>query len=75
MKKAIAILAGEPNSIASEIIFKTWLKRKKFKCNPFFVIGNIKLLNKQKKNRDFLYFSKVIIFSILYFFLFFFYIG
>ena len=49
MRKVIAVLAGEPNSISSEIIFKTWKKRKKFKLKPFFVIGNLKLLNKQRK--------------------------
>ena len=49
MNKPIAIIAGEPNSIASEIIFKSWLLRKKYKHKPFFIIGNIKLLNKQKK--------------------------
>ena len=49
MEKAIALVAGEPNSISSEIIFKSWLLRKKFKHKPFFIIGNINLLNKQKK--------------------------
>tara|TARA_B100000686_G_C16525149_1_gene829317 strand:+ start:433 stop:594 length:162 start_codon:yes stop_codon:yes gene_type:complete len=49
MSKNIAIIAGEPNSISSEIIFKTWINRKKFKHKPFFVIGNINLLNLQKK--------------------------
>ena len=37
MKKFIAIIAGEPNSISSEIIFKTWLSRKKYKYKPYFV--------------------------------------
>ena len=49
MKRPIAIIAGEPNSISSEIIFKSWILRKKFKHNPFFVIGSINLLNLQKK--------------------------
>ena len=49
MKRPIAIIAGEPNSISSEIIFKSWILRKKFKHNPFFVIGSIDLLNLQKK--------------------------
>jgi len=31
MIKPIAIIAGEPNSISSEIIFKSWMGRKKFK--------------------------------------------
>ena len=45
MKKAIAIIAGEPNSISSEIIFKTWRLTKK----NFIIIGSIKLLELQKK--------------------------
>ena len=28
INKPIAIIAGEPNSISSEIIFKAWKKRK-----------------------------------------------
>tara|TARA_B100000780_G_scaffold267192_1_gene224047 strand:- start:788 stop:1744 length:957 start_codon:yes stop_codon:yes gene_type:complete len=46
MKKLIAIVAGEPNSINSEIIAKTW---KKNKNNNFFIIGNYLLLKKQIK--------------------------
>jgi len=49
MKKILAIVAGEPNSISSEIIFKTWKLRKKFKHNYFFVIGSIEILKKQSK--------------------------
>ena len=49
MIKPIAIIAGEPNSISSEIIFKSWMLRKKNFFTPFFVIGSIKLLNLQKK--------------------------
>ena len=49
MQKPIAIIAGEPNSISSEIIFKCWKLRKKFKHKPFIIIGNIKLLSLQKK--------------------------
>ena len=49
MDKPIAIIAGEPNSISSEIIFKSWTKRKRFKHKPIIVIGSIKLLNLQKK--------------------------
>ena len=49
MNKAIAIVAGEPNSISSEIIFKSWKLRKKYKHKPFFIIGSISLLNLQKK--------------------------
>ncbi len=49
MSKPIAIIAGEPNGIGSEIIFKSWLLRNKYQHKSFFVIGNVKLLNKQKK--------------------------
>ena len=49
MTKPIAIIAGEPNSISSEIIFKSWKLRKKYKHKGFFVIGNVKLFNLQKK--------------------------
>lgn len=49
MNKSIAIIAGEPNSISSEIIFKSWKMRNRFMHKPFFVIGSIKLLNLQKK--------------------------
>ena len=49
MNKPIAIIAGEPNSIASEIIFKSWILRKRHKYKPLFIIGNYQLLNIQKK--------------------------
>ena len=49
MIKKIAIIAGEPNSISSEIIFKVWKLKNKFTHKSFFIIGNIDLLNKQKK--------------------------
>ena len=50
MTKPIAIIAGEPNSISSEIIFKSWNLRKKYIHKPFIIIGSIQLLNLQKKN-------------------------
>ena len=53
MNKPIAIIAGEPNSISSEIIFKSWLLRKKFKSRPFLIIGNIDLLKIQRKKLNF----------------------
>ena len=49
MKKPIAIIAGEPNSISSEIIFKSWKLRKRYIHKPLLVIGSIQLLNLQKK--------------------------
>ena len=53
MSKFIAIIAGEPNSISSEIIFKSWLKRKKYIHKPFFIIGSIKLLKLHIKKLKF----------------------
>ena len=49
MNKSLAIIAGEPNSISSEIIFKSWKLRKQYTHKPLFVIGSIRLLNFQKK--------------------------
>ena len=49
MNIPIAIVAGEPNSISSEIIFKAWKLRKKFIHKPFIIIGSINLLQAQKK--------------------------
>ena len=49
MTKPIAIVAGEPNSISSEIIFKSWKLRKQYNHRPFLIIGSINLLNSQKK--------------------------
>jgi len=49
MTKPIAIIAGEPNSISSEIIFKSWKLRKRYVHKPLIIIGNIQLLNLQKK--------------------------
>ena len=49
MTKPIAIIAGEPNSISSEIIFKFWKYRKKFYHKPIIIIGNAKLLELQNK--------------------------
>ena len=44
MNNLIAIIAGEPNSINSEIIAKAWLERK-FK--NIFIIGNYSILKRQ----------------------------
>ena len=49
MIKSIAIIAGEPNSISSEIIFKAWKLKKKYIHKSFFIIGSIHLLNLQMK--------------------------
>ncbi len=53
MKKPIAIIAGEPNSVSSEIIYKIWKLRKKYKHRSFFVIGSINLLKQQYKKLKF----------------------
>tara|TARA_B100000315_G_scaffold226815_1_gene234071 strand:+ start:3909 stop:4880 length:972 start_codon:yes stop_codon:yes gene_type:complete len=53
MNKSIAIIAGEPNSIASEIIFKSWQLRKQYIHKPLFIIGSIHLLNLQKKKLNY----------------------
>ena len=49
MKKPIAIIAGEPNSISSEIIFKSWKSKNTYKHRPFFIIGSFKLLKSQMR--------------------------
>jgi len=49
MNKPIAIIAGEPNSISYEIIFKRWKLRKRYIHKPLLVIGSVQLLNLQKK--------------------------
>jgi 4-hydroxythreonine-4-phosphate dehydrogenase len=46
VKKKIIIILGEPNSISSEIFFKSLNYLKKIKLN-FIIIGNYNLLNKQ----------------------------
>ena len=53
MKKPIAIVAGEPNSISSEIIFKSWILKKKFNHKPIIIIGSYHLLNQQKKKLNY----------------------
>ena len=49
MIKPIGIIAGEPNSISSEVIFKSWILRKKNTYKPLIVIGSFHLLNLQRK--------------------------
>ena len=53
MTKPIAIILGEPNSIASEIIFKSWIKKKNFKHLPCLVIGNYNILYRHLKYFNF----------------------
>ena len=47
MNKVVAIISGDPNSINSEIIAKTWKNKKKFKGINLFIIGNYNLIKKQ----------------------------
>ena len=49
MNKSIALIAGEPNSISSEIIFKSWQSKNQFNHKPLFIIGSVYLLNLQRK--------------------------
>ena len=46
--KPIIVLAGEPNSIFTEIFFKA-LNSKKFK-SPIILIGSLKLIKLQMNN-------------------------
>ena len=47
MKNLIGIIAGEPNSINSEIIGKMWKKKSDFKNLNVFIIGNYALIKYQ----------------------------
>ena len=46
-KKRIVIVFGDPNSINSEIIFKTWKKLNSSIKKRVCVVGNIDLIQKQ----------------------------
>ena len=47
MKKKICIVAGEPESINTEIIAKSWKKLSNNLKKKIFVIGNFNLINDQ----------------------------
>ena len=47
-KKKIAVIIGDPNSINSEIIFKSW-KKLDTNFKKIYFIGNIELVKKQFK--------------------------
>lgn len=49
MKNKILILSGDPNSINSEIIYKSWYKLSSAKKKNIYIIGNYNLLKKQFK--------------------------
>ena len=46
MRKFIIIIAGEPESVNSEIIAKAWKKLKKNHRKNLIIIGNYKLIKK-----------------------------
>ncbi|OUW49091.1 MAG: hypothetical protein CBD56_01300 [Candidatus Pelagibacter sp. TMED196] len=47
MKKIVAIIAGDPESISTELIAKAWKKKNLYKNINVFIIGNFKLIVKQ----------------------------
>ena len=49
MKKKIILVLGDPNSINSEIIFKSFKKIKKNLKNRIYLIANFDLIKKQFK--------------------------
>ena len=53
MKNVILIIGGDPNSINSEIIYKTWIKLEKSIKKKFFLISNYTLLQKQFKKLNY----------------------
>ncbi len=53
MINKIIIVAGDPNSINSELIFKTYKKLNKTKKKSIYLIGNFKLLKDQLKKLKF----------------------
>ncbi len=49
MKNLICIVAGDPESINTELIIKAWKKKKEFKNLDIFIIGNYSLIKRQIK--------------------------
>ena len=47
MKKKIILISGDPNSINSEIIFKSWKKINKTLRKRIYLISNFDLINEQ----------------------------
>ena len=43
--KPIAVSMGEPSGVASEIIIKTWLKKKKLNLPPFILVDDLQKLS------------------------------
>ena len=53
MTNKIVIVAGDPNSINSEIIYKTWKNLDKKTKKKLYLIGSFKLINQQFKKLKF----------------------
>ena len=49
MTNKIVIVAGDPNSINSEILYKTWKNLDKKTKNKIYLIANFKLISQQFK--------------------------
>ena len=53
MKKKIILVFGDPNSINSEIIFKTWKKISTSLKKKIYIIGNFELIESQFKKLNY----------------------
>ena len=53
MKKKIILISGDPNSINSEIIYKSWKKLSKISRQNIFLISNYNLINDQFKKLNY----------------------
>ncbi len=53
MKNILCIVAGDPNSINSELVFKSWKNLKKNLRKKIILIGNYDLIQKQKQRLKF----------------------
>ena len=53
MKKKIILVFGDPNSINSEIIFKTWKKISTSLKKNIYIIGNFELIERQFKKLNY----------------------
>ena len=51
--KKIILVSGDPNSINSEIIFKSWKKLSKSKKKKIYLISNYNLLKQQFKKLNY----------------------
>mgnify|MGYP001265601454 CR=1 FL=1 len=53
MKKKLLIVSGDPNSINSEILYKSWKKLTKIQKKNIYIISNFELLKKQYKKLNY----------------------